>query len=112
MLIKSKSRSLASQITKTYLVIILTNSCEKLTNGKIRLRWSQFEHCSKSLISSFEHKAISPKSATKFAFWMAKTIFSPVQSTIKRLIFLAPPICPNSYEKFTKIEIRSSWNWF
>ena len=55
-LTKSKSRSIASRITnlsprKTYLVIILPNSYQKLTKSKIRSSWSRFEHCSKSLIS-------------------------------------------------------------
>ena len=70
---------------------------------------------------SFEHKAISPKYATlniyQFCFLDGKNHFSLNFRAIENLIKLLaplwtcfsndPPICPNSYEKFTKIEIRS-----
>ena len=57
--------------------------------------------------------------STKFAFWMAKKHFSHQFKTISDLItFLAPlwtffsqdqPICLNSHEKLTKIEVMSCW---
>ena len=55
MLTKSKSRSIASQITnlasrKSYLVIILPNSYQKLTKSKLRSSWSQFKYCSELLV--------------------------------------------------------------
>ena len=71
-------------------------------------------------LRSFEHKAISPKSATlniyQVCFLDGKNhFFSPVQSNIKpnqkfspTLDFFSkdPHICPNSHEKLTKSEIR------
>ena len=53
MLTKRKSRSIASQITniasrKSYLVIILPNSYQKLTKSKIRSSWSRFKHRSET----------------------------------------------------------------
>ena len=65
--------------------------------------------------------------STKFAFWMAKTIFF---TSLKQYIILPvlpnyifsltldffsqknPPICPNSHEKLTKIKIRSHLSRF
>ena len=40
----------SSSYIKSYLVIICPNSYEKLTKSEIRSSWSQFEHCSKSLV--------------------------------------------------------------
>ena len=55
MLTKSKSRSIASKITnlasrKSYIVIILPNSYQKLTKSKTRSSWSRFKHCIESLV--------------------------------------------------------------
>ena len=52
-LTKSKSRSIASQITnpayrKTYLVVISPNAYHRLTTSNIRSSWSRFKLCSKS----------------------------------------------------------------
>ena len=41
-------------IRKSYLIIICPNSQEKLTKSEIRSSWSQFEHCSESLVWSIE----------------------------------------------------------
>ena len=56
MSIASKITNLASR--KTYLVIILPNSYQKLTKSKIRSSWCRFEHCSKPLISALGHYLI------------------------------------------------------
>ena len=88
-----KSRSIASQITnlasrKTYLVIILPNSYQKLTKSKIRSSWSGFEHCSKSLNLS-----------SRKSYLVIISFFYLPKFTTKSYLVI---ICPNSSNKLTK----------
>ena len=117
-LTKSKSRSIASQITnpayrKTYLVVISPNSYQRLTTSNIRSSWSRFKLSSKSLLQPLESH-IWPLYAPIDMQNLPKSKLGQV--VVRSNMLRITPLthwrsylvinCPNVHEKLTKSEIR------
>ena len=69
---QNHSSSPPPPLKKAYLVIICPNSYEKLIKSEIRLGWSQFDHCSKSLIQHLGNHIWSLFAPIHMKSWLQK----------------------------------------